>query len=320
MRKKGKQNEQTLEELNSGSQSALLAKVFSLEGVLCGHEADLNFSFRSLFPCGDTMVCIIDDREDVWNFASNLVHVKPYQFFKGVGDINAPPGGSPSSKEENTSPGQPVGEPEMHEGDIKPEELNSQEDSEDFKEEQEKSNTVFEENVNSEETESKAVREEKMDLLNKSAEACKNNTKPVVEKCKDNRNMKTVVETVEPSETSSKVLENGGSNDANEVADEKQSTETLEQLNENIKDTEQNNNGKTESSEEQKTSDCSDNTKDETVQQRGEGGKCHSSGLSRNACDNAKNVTVEVSVKPWPNRVATSRRKLGLLATPFGQA
>ena len=73
-------------------------------------------------------------------------------------------------------------------------------------------------------------------------------------------------------------------------------------------------------SEEQKTSDCSDNTKDETVQQRGEGGKCHSSGLSRNACDNAKNVTVEVSVKPWPNRVATSRRKLGLLATPFGQA
>ena len=38
------------------------------------------------------MVCIIDDREDVWNFAPNLVHVKPYSFFKNTGDINAPPG------------------------------------------------------------------------------------------------------------------------------------------------------------------------------------------------------------------------------------
>ena len=47
---------------------------------------------RSLFPCGDHMVCIIDDREDVWKFAPNLVHVKPYVFFKNTGDINAPPG------------------------------------------------------------------------------------------------------------------------------------------------------------------------------------------------------------------------------------
>ncbi|CAH1780493.1 unnamed protein product [Owenia fusiformis] len=46
----------------------------------------------SLFPCGDAMVCIIDDREDVWNFAPNLVHVKPYKIFKGTADINAPPG------------------------------------------------------------------------------------------------------------------------------------------------------------------------------------------------------------------------------------
>ena len=39
---------------------------------------------------GDHMVCIIDDREDVWNYAPNLVHVKPYVFFKNAGDINAP--------------------------------------------------------------------------------------------------------------------------------------------------------------------------------------------------------------------------------------
>ena len=38
------------------------------------------------------MVCIIDDREDVWNFIPNLVHVKPYIFFDATADINAPPG------------------------------------------------------------------------------------------------------------------------------------------------------------------------------------------------------------------------------------
>lgn len=36
------------------------------------------------------MVCIIDDREDVWNYAPNLVTVKPYKFFKGGDDINDP--------------------------------------------------------------------------------------------------------------------------------------------------------------------------------------------------------------------------------------
>ena len=37
------------------------------------------------------MVCIIDDREDVWKMAPNLVHVRPYRFFDGTADINAPP-------------------------------------------------------------------------------------------------------------------------------------------------------------------------------------------------------------------------------------
>lgn len=52
----------------------------------------LYFKYRALFPCGDSMVCIIDDREDVWNMASNLIQVKPYHFFQHTGDINAPPG------------------------------------------------------------------------------------------------------------------------------------------------------------------------------------------------------------------------------------
>lgn len=49
-------------------------------------------NLKALFPCGDSLVCIIDDREDVWNFAPNMVPVKPYHFFTGTGDINAPPG------------------------------------------------------------------------------------------------------------------------------------------------------------------------------------------------------------------------------------
>ena len=52
----------------------------------------LFFLFRALFPCDDSMVCIIDDREDIWDCAPNLVTVKPYRFFTGTGDINAPPG------------------------------------------------------------------------------------------------------------------------------------------------------------------------------------------------------------------------------------
>ena len=45
---------------------------------------------RALFPRGDLMVCIIDDREDVWNYARNLICVQPYVYFKNTGDINDP--------------------------------------------------------------------------------------------------------------------------------------------------------------------------------------------------------------------------------------
>lgn len=46
------------------------------------------------------MVVIIDDREDVWNFAPNLIHVRPYHFFQHTGDINAPPGLSKQEKDD----------------------------------------------------------------------------------------------------------------------------------------------------------------------------------------------------------------------------
>ena len=51
----------------------------------------LLFVSSSVFPCGDEMVAIIDDREDIWGRCANLVHVKPYVFFAGTADINAPP-------------------------------------------------------------------------------------------------------------------------------------------------------------------------------------------------------------------------------------
>ncbi|XP_054710096.1 RNA polymerase II subunit A C-terminal domain phosphatase-like [Uloborus diversus] len=48
-------------------------------------------NLKALFPRGDSMVCIIDDREDVWNYAPNVIHVKPFNYFRNTGDINAPP-------------------------------------------------------------------------------------------------------------------------------------------------------------------------------------------------------------------------------------
>lgn len=47
-------------------------------------------NLKSLFPTGDSLVAIIDDREDVWNFAANVITVKAYSYFKNTGDINSP--------------------------------------------------------------------------------------------------------------------------------------------------------------------------------------------------------------------------------------
>ncbi|XP_055603521.1 RNA polymerase II subunit A C-terminal domain phosphatase isoform X2 [Uranotaenia lowii] len=58
----------------------------------CFNATSKTDNLKALFPCGDSMVCIIDDREDVWNMATNLIQVKPYHFFQHTGDINAPPG------------------------------------------------------------------------------------------------------------------------------------------------------------------------------------------------------------------------------------
>ena len=47
-------------------------------------------SLQRLFPVNTDMVLIIDDRADVWPMnRPNLIKVVPYDFFKGIGDINS---------------------------------------------------------------------------------------------------------------------------------------------------------------------------------------------------------------------------------------
>lgn len=46
-------------------------------------------SIQRLFPCDQSMVVVIDDRADVWAFSPNLIKIRPYEFFVGIGDINA---------------------------------------------------------------------------------------------------------------------------------------------------------------------------------------------------------------------------------------
>ncbi|KAF9229050.1 hypothetical protein BS17DRAFT_770955 [Gyrodon lividus] len=46
-------------------------------------------SLQRLFPCDTSMVVIIDDRSDVWEWSPNLIKVVPYDFFVGIGDINS---------------------------------------------------------------------------------------------------------------------------------------------------------------------------------------------------------------------------------------
>ncbi|KAL6400294.1 RNA polymerase II subunit A C-terminal domain phosphatase [Ilyonectria robusta] len=47
-------------------------------------------SLQRLFPVSTDMVVIIDDRADVWPLnRPNLIKVVPYDFFKGIGDINS---------------------------------------------------------------------------------------------------------------------------------------------------------------------------------------------------------------------------------------
>ncbi|KAH6576163.1 hypothetical protein BASA50_002759 [Batrachochytrium salamandrivorans] len=47
-------------------------------------------SLQRLFPCDQSMVVVVDDRADVWHWSPNLLCIKAYDFFVGIGDINEP--------------------------------------------------------------------------------------------------------------------------------------------------------------------------------------------------------------------------------------
>ncbi|CAH8682564.1 unnamed protein product [Schistosoma rodhaini] len=63
----------------------------------CFNPVTKSANLKALFPRGLNLVCIIDDRGEVWDWSSNLIHVKPYRFFPDIGDINAFPWSSQSS-------------------------------------------------------------------------------------------------------------------------------------------------------------------------------------------------------------------------------
>ncbi|AET39639.1 protein serine/threonine phosphatase Ecym_4610 [Eremothecium cymbalariae DBVPG len=74
-----------------------IAKIIDPDGTLFGDRIlsrDENGSLTQkslerLFPMDQSMVVIIDDRGDVWNWCENLIKVVPYDFFVGIGDINS---------------------------------------------------------------------------------------------------------------------------------------------------------------------------------------------------------------------------------------
>ncbi|XP_066903252.1 RNA polymerase II subunit A C-terminal domain phosphatase-like [Halyomorpha halys] len=63
----------------------------------CLHYNSKHANLKALFPCGDELVCIIDDREDVWDYSPNVIPVKPYHFFRNTGDIHSDPRVTPST-------------------------------------------------------------------------------------------------------------------------------------------------------------------------------------------------------------------------------
>ena len=58
-------------------------KSFFKERILSRDESG-SFSSKSiqrLFPCDQSMVVVVDDRGDIWDWSPNLIHVHPCSFF-----------------------------------------------------------------------------------------------------------------------------------------------------------------------------------------------------------------------------------------------
>nr|OQO30288.1 hypothetical protein B0A51_03114 [Rachicladosporium sp. CCFEE 5018] len=65
-------------------------KVFADRILSRDESGSMNAKFlKRLFPVNTKMVLVIDDRGDVWQWTPNLLKVKAYDFFVGIGDINS---------------------------------------------------------------------------------------------------------------------------------------------------------------------------------------------------------------------------------------
>ena len=227
--------------------------------------------FRAIFPCGDNMVCIIDDREDVWNFAANLIRVKPYQFFKGVGDINAPLGGSAPVTEDTNPFGNPGNRSETTTDDAKIEESNSRDDNEGGVTEQKKNDAACDDNG---ETERKVANPETKEIqkLDEDMQISSDSSEPVIEDIEQNKSEKITGEVVEEKGASSKVVENGGGDSASNKIVREESTE-IQKSSVNTRNGKQDADGKAENELEQRPSEGSVSPSSKT-ELKGEGGEC----------------------------------------------
>lgn len=177
------------------------------------------------------MVCIIDDREDVWNSARNLIHVKPYQYFKGVGDINAPPGSTVTPRnQENTTKEHEIYQQEKEVIKLK-----------------EEGGAVMEENNKLDEMRTQEFCEKKRSVENlvPNVEANVKKQEPVVDTKTRRVEVSETEGTHETNEDSPRVLENGGDN---VIDNEKEKNEVVEikEFGEDKPNWEGNENGKTE--------------------------------------------------------------------------
>ncbi|ODQ83084.1 hypothetical protein BABINDRAFT_80643 [Babjeviella inositovora NRRL Y-12698] len=77
--------------------AANVAKIIDPEGKFFGDRilsrdesgSMTHKSLERLFPVDTSLVVVIDDRGDVWQWCDNLIKVVPYDFFVGIGDINS---------------------------------------------------------------------------------------------------------------------------------------------------------------------------------------------------------------------------------------
>ncbi|GAA51983.1 RNA polymerase II subunit A C-terminal domain phosphatase [Clonorchis sinensis] len=66
----------------------------------CFNPVTKSANLKALFPRGLNLVCIIDDRGEVWEWSPHLIQVKPYRFFQDACDTKHFAWSSPSGRQE----------------------------------------------------------------------------------------------------------------------------------------------------------------------------------------------------------------------------